>query len=122
MGPTDDEGIDLSCLGSGDSSLRLSVMNLTEAASCFEQARAEFAFEKMVGTTGKPLPRVQSLQAVQHSDGTVPIYRYPGNEQGTRYPTHPFSALSRRVCQLAQRELELVAPGTTAAAGLAHRS
>lgn len=119
MGPTDDEGIDLSCLGSGDSSLRLSVMNLTEAASCFEQARAEFAFEKMVGTTGKPLPRVQSLQAVQHSDGSVPIYRYPGNEQGTRYPTHPFSALSRRVCELAQRELELAAPGTIAAAGLA---
>eukprot|EP01043_Picozoa_sp_COSAG02_P029476 COSAG02_NODE_1836_length_10713_cov_5.352271_1_plen_458_part_00 len=116
---TDDDADDLSSLGSGDSSLRLSVMDPIEAASCFEQARVDFAFEKMVGTTGKPLPRVQCLQAVQRSDGTMPIYRYPGNEEGTRYPSNAISALSRRVCELAQRELELVDPGSIAAAGLA---
>lgn len=114
-----DHAVDLSSLGSGDSSLRLSVMDPVEAASSFEQARSDFAFEKMVGTTGKPLPRVQCLQAVQRSDGTVPIYRYPGNEEGTRYPSHTISALSRRVCVLAQRELELVSPSSIAAAGLA---
>jgi hypothetical protein len=93
-------------------------MDPIEAATCFEQARVGFAFEKMVGTTGKPLPRVQCLQAARRSDGTVPIYRYPGNEEGTRYPSHPLSGLSRRVCELAQRELELVDPGSIAAAGV----
>ena len=59
------------------------------------------------------------MQAVHGPDGTVPIYRYPGNEEGSRYPSHALSALSRRVCELAQRELAIVDSDSIAAAGLA---
>ena len=111
--------MDLDRLGSGDSSLRLGVLSAADAAQCFDAAQREFAYEKMVGTTGKPLPRVQCLQARARPDGTLPVYRYPGNEEGVRYPTHPLSPLTERVCALAQRELERASPDALAAAALA---
>ena len=112
----DEQKLDLARLGSGDSSLRLGVLSAVEAAQCFAAAQREFAYEKMVGTTGKPLPRVQCLQARARPDGTLPVYRYPGNEEGVCYPTHPLSPLTERMCALAQREL---CTETLAAAALA---
>lgn len=111
--------MDISSLGSGDSSLRLGVLSAADAAQCFACAQREFAYEKMVGTTGKPLPRVQCLQARAQFDGTLPVYRYPGNEEGVRYPTHLLSPLTEQMCALAQRELEQASPDTFAAAALA---
>ena len=98
--------LDLGCLGSGDTSLRLGVLSPEEAARCFAEAASLLEFEEMVGVGGQPLPRVQCLLAASE-DGRVPIYRYPGNEEGTRYPTHELSPLARRVCQLAATELSL---------------
>ena len=65
-------------LGAGDSSIHFGVLSPEQAAAAFATAQREFLFEKMVGQGGKPLPRVQCLQADPTADGAIPVYRYPG--------------------------------------------
>ena len=97
---------DRSFLGSGDSHLICGCMDTPEAATSFETAQSDFHFEEMVGKNSQPLPRVQCLLHSPRSDGLIPIYRYPGNEQGDRYPSYPLGELGERVCELAEAALE----------------
>ena len=93
-------------LGSGDSHLICGCMDALDAATAFETAQSDFQFEEMVGKNGQPLPRVQCLQHAARPDGLIPVYRYPGNEDGDRYPSYPLGELGGRVCQLAEAALE----------------
>jgi 23S rRNA-/tRNA-specific pseudouridylate synthase len=93
-------------LGSGDSALYPGVLDDASAEAAFAQASSEFAFEKMVGQRGQPLPRVQCLQCRPTGTGWLPVYRYPGNEDGRRYASHPLAPLTEHVCALAEAELQ----------------
>jgi hypothetical protein len=87
-------------LGAGDTELILDVVPMMECkngednSTFVKKLLAELKFEGMVGSRNEELPRLQNLQAdLPLVDGSMvmPIYRYPGNYQGTEWPTHPWS-------------------------------
>eukprot|EP00457_Paulinella_chromatophora_P007070 gb/GEZN01007090.1/.p1 GENE.gb/GEZN01007090.1/~~gb/GEZN01007090.1/.p1 ORF type:complete len:477 (+),score=36.93 gb/GEZN01007090.1/:22-1452(+) len=85
-------------LGVGDSEVLPCLISTQEASSLMSSLKNTLVFSEMAGPTGK-LPRLQALNAKQNG-GIIPIYRYPGNVEGTNWPTLPWLQDFTHVCSL----------------------
>ena len=82
---------DIYGMGAGDCELLLDVVDENDCD--LARIKKELRFDGFVGAAGEELPRLQNLQA-DLSEGVAPVYRYPGNYNGSDWTTFEWSPTS----------------------------
>ena len=86
---------DIYGMAAGDTELILGVVK-GEKSDVLDRMKTELNYDGFKGAKGEELPRLQNLQA-NIGDGSIPIYRYPGNYSGQEWETFQWSPTSKTI-------------------------